>query len=158
MRYANLITNDFINGEGICVSLWVQGCSHHCLGCHNQEQWDFDKGYYKDNDILIQEIKSAIIANNIQRNFSILGGEPLHPKNIEDTCYILKKIKELFPSIKIYVWTGYTLEQLKNMYSSDFLKNIDILIDGPFIISKRDITLKLRGSTNQRILQKGIDF
>ena len=158
MRIANLIKNDTVNGEGICVSLWVQGCPHHCKGCHNPEQWDFDGGEYKNNDILLEEIYDAISANGIQRNFSILGGEPLAPQNINDTYYILWKVKQRYPSIKTFVWTGYTLEQLKKMYKHTLLENVDVLIDGPFIKAERDITLKFRGSKNQRILYKGVDY
>ena len=158
MRIANLIKNDTVNGEGICVSLWVQGCPHHCKGCHNPEQWDFDGGEYKNNDILLEEIYGAISANGIQRNFSILGGEPVAPQNINDTYYILWKVKQRYPSIKTFVWTGYTLEQLKKMYKDTLLENVDVLIDGPFIKAERDITLKFRGSKNQRILYKGVDY
>ena len=158
MRIADLIKNDTVNGEGICVSLWVQGCPHHCKGCHNPEQWDFNGGEYKNNDILLEEIYDAISANGIQRNFSILGGEPLAPQNINDTYYILWKVKQRYPSIKTFVWTGYTLEQLKKMYKDTLLENVDVLIDGPFIKAERDITLKFRGSKNQRILYKGVDY
>lgn len=158
MRIADLIKNDTVNGEGICVSLWVQGCPHHCKGCHNPEQWDFNGGEYKNNDILLEEIYDAISANGIQRNFSILGGEPLAPQNINDTYYILWEVKQRYPSIKTFVWTGYTLEQLKKMYKDTLLENIDVLIDGPFIKAERDITLKFRGSKNQRILYKGVDY
>ena len=158
MHIADLIKNDTVNGEGICVSLWVQGCPHHCKGCHNPEQWDFDGGEYKNNDILLEEIYDAISANGIQRNFSILGGEPLAPQNINDTYYILWKVKQRYPSIKTFVWTGYTLEQLKKMYKDTLLENVDVLIDGPFIKAERDITLKFRGSKNQRILYKGVDY
>lgn len=158
MRIAGLTKNDTTNGEGICVSLWVQGCPHHCKGCHNPESWDFNGGEYKNNDILLEEIYDAISANGIQRNFSILGGEPLAPQNINDTYYILWEVKQRYPSIKTFVWTGYTLEQLKEMYKDTLLENVDILIDGPFIKAERDITLKFRGSKNQRILYKGVDY
>lgn len=158
MRVASLIKNDTVNGEGICVSLWVQGCPHHCKGCHNPEQWDFNGGEYKNNDMLLEEIYNAISANGIQRNFSILGGEPLAPQNINDTYYILWEVKQRFPSIKTFVWTGYTLEQLKEMYKETLLENVDVLIDGPFIKAERNITLKFRGSKNQRILYKGTDY
>jgi anaerobic ribonucleoside-triphosphate reductase activating protein len=158
MRVANLNKNDTVNGEGICVSLWVQGCPHHCKGCHNPDQWDFNGGEYVNNWHLIDKIAEAITANGIQRNFSILGGEPLAPQNINDTYQILWYIKEKFPSIKTFVWTGYTLKQIQNMYEETVLENIDVLIDGPFIESERDITLKLRGSKNQRILYKGVDY
>lgn len=158
MRVANLNKNDTVNGEGICVSLWVQGCPHHCKGCHNPDQWNFNGGEYVNNWHLIDKIAEAITANGIQRNFSILGGEPLAPQNINDTYQILWHIKEKFPSIKTFVWTGYTLKQIQNMYEETVLENIDVLIDGPFIESERDITLKLRGSKNQRILYKGVDY
>ena len=158
MRIAGLTKNDTTNGEDICVSLWVQGCPHRCKGCHNPESWDFNGGEYKNNDVLLEEIYDVISANGIQRNFSILGGEPLAPQNINDTYYILWEVKQRYPSIKTFVWTGYTLEQLKEMYKDTLLENVDVLIDGPFIKAERDITLKFRGSKNQRILYKGVDY
>lgn len=158
MRIAGLTKNDTTNGEGICVSLWVQGCPHHCKGCHNPESWDFNGGEQINNWRLITQIAEAITANGIQRNFSILGGEPFAPQNIDDTYQILWHIKEKFPSIKTFVWTGYTLEQLQDLYEDTLLENVDVLIDGPFIKAERDITLKFRGSKNQRILYKGVDY
>ena len=158
VKFAAINKNDFINGEGVCVSLWMQGCPHHCKGCHNPEQWDFNGGNEIDIDILINEILIAIEANGIQRNFSILGGEPMAQRNISNTLYILEQIKKYFPNIKTYVWTGYTIEELLSLYNKEILQNIDILIDGRFILAERDITLKLRGSKNQRILYKGTDF
>ena len=158
VKFAAINKNDFINGEGVCVSLWVQGCPHHCKGCHNPEQWDFNGGNEIDIDILINEILIAIEANGIQRNFSILGGEPMAQRNISNTLYILEQIKKHFQNIKTYVWTGYTIEELLSLYNKEILQNIDILIDGRFVLAERDITLKLRGSKNQRILYKGTDF
>lgn len=158
VKFAAINKNDFINGEGVCVSLWVQGCPHHCKGCHNPEQWDFNGGQYKDNDILVEEIIDAITANGIQRNFSVLGGEPFAPQNMPDVYEIIFKVKQKFPNIKVYVWSGYTLEELQEMYLPKLLDNVDVLIDGRFILVERDITLKLRGSKNQRILYKGTDF
>lgn len=158
VKFAAINKNDFINGEGVCVSLWVQGCPHHCKGCHNPEQWDFNGGNEIDIDILINEILIAIEANGIQRNFSILGGEPMAQRNISNTLYILEQIKKHFPNIKTYVWTGYTIEELLSLYNKEILQNIDVLIDGRFVLEERDITLKLRGSKNQRILYKGTDF
>lgn len=158
MKMAAINKNDFINGEGVCVSLWVQGCPHHCKGCHNPEQWDFNGGQYKDNNILVEEIIDAITANGIQRNFSVLGGEPFAPQNMPDVYEIIFKVKQKFPNIKVYVWSGYTLEELQEMYLPKLLDNVDVLIDGRFVLAERDITLKLRGSKNQRILYKGTDF
>lgn len=143
-----------INGEGVCTSFWTQGCPHHCPGCHNPETWNFYGGYEKEPEILITEVLNMIEANGIQRNLSILGGEPLCKENVDFVCNLAAAAKEKYPNIKIYVWTGYLLENLK----PEWLKNIDVLIDGKFEIDKRDITLKLRGSSNQRVLYKNIDF
>lgn len=157
MRYAAIQENDYINGEGICVSFWVQGCPHKCEGCHNPEQWNFEGGKELPNDYKGQVVK-AISANGITRNFSVLGGEPLCPENISLTYDIITAVRAAYPNIKIFVWTGYTLENLKHPLLSKLLEKIDVLIDGPYIHTQRNITLKLRGSTNQRILYKGIDF
>ena len=159
-RYAKLMKNDVVDGEGICVSFWTQGCPHKCKGCHNPETWDFNDGKILPKNIKNQIIK-AINANGIIRNFSILGGEPLCSENLKIVKDIVAGVRKTFPQIKIFLWTGYTLKQLKeqkNTYINDILSNIDVLIDGPFIESKKDLTLKLRGSTNQRILYRNIDF
>ena len=157
MKYAVIQENDYINGEGICVSFWVQGCPHRCEGCHNPSQWDFEGGLELPTDYKGQIVK-AISANGITRNFSILGGEPLCSENIDLTLDIVTAVRSAYPNIKIFVWTGYVLENFTHPLLKELLNKIDVLIDGPFIQSQRDVTLKLRGSTNQRILQKGIDF
>ena len=159
-RYAGLITNDFANGEGVCVSFWVQGCPHKCKGCQNPETWDFNGGNELPTDIRGQIIK-AICANGITRNFSVLGGEPLCEENLEEVDQIITTVRTAFPHIKIFVWTGYTLEELqkkKNLHIISILSQIDTLIDGPYIEEERDITLNLRGSRNQHILHYGVDF
>ena len=156
MRYAGLETNDIINGEGVCVSFWTQGCPHKCVGCHNPETWDYDKGLELPNDIRGQIIK-AISANGLTRNFSVLGGEPLCKNNLALTLDIVSAVRIAYPKIKIFLWTGYTKEEL-DLEQVEVLKYIDVLIDGPFIQELRDTTLKLRGSSNQRVLKKGIDF
>lgn len=160
MRIAGLNKNDFANGQGVCVSLFVQGCPHKCFNCFNPETWDFEGGEQEPLDIKGQIIK-AICANGITRNFSVLGGEPLCPENVEEVSHIIAGVRMAYPNIKIFTWTGYTLEELKkqdNEYINDILSHIDVLIDGPYIDSQRDLTIPLRGSTNQRILYKGIDF
>lgn len=157
MKYATIMENDYTNGENICVSFWVQGCPHRCEGCHNPAQWDFEGGKELPNDYKGQIIK-AISANGITRNFSVLGGEPLCEQNIKLTSDIITAVRVAYPHIKIFLWTGYTLEELKHPLIEDILSKIDVLIDGPYIQSQRDVTLKLRGSTNQRILYKNVDF
>lgn len=154
MRIAAIQYNDTTNGEGVCVSLWIQGCPHRCKGCHNPETWDFQGGKEIDRQELLKDILNHINANDVLRNFSILGGEPLAPQNIEDTLYIINRVKEKFPNIRVFLWTGYLLEQLP----INRLQNIDIIIDGQFELESRDITLKWRGSPNQRILYKGVNY
>ena len=153
-KYAGLNTNDFANGQGVCVSYFTQGCPHHCQGCFNPETWNFDGGKSTPRDIKNQIIK-AISANGIIRNFSVLGGEPLCDENLDQVDKIITDIRFAFPQIKIFVWTGYILEELQkrnNEKINHILSQIDVLIDGPFILEQRDITLPLRGSTNQRII------
>ena len=160
MKYQGYMPNDFINGKGISVSLWTSGCPHKCKGCFNSETWNPDSGYDIPSNLKEQLIE-AITANGVQRNFSILGGEPLAPYNQEFVLDILTAVREAFPHIKIYLWTGYTLENLKSQNSAlinSILDKIDVLIDGPFIEKEKDLTLELRGSRNQRILHKDIDF
>lgn len=155
MRIAGLKLNDCIDGEGISVSLWTQGCPHRCLGCHNPETWDFKGGYEDETNNLRGEIIKALTANGIKRNFSILGGEPLCRENVEDVLTIISCVKAALPDTKIYLWTGYTYEYLmtlNNKYINDILSKIDVLIDGPFIQEQRDLSLHLRGSRNQRVI------
>lgn len=154
MRYAGLIKNDIVNGEGVCVSFWTQGCPFKCKGCHNPQTWDFNGGEDLPNDIKGQIVK-AISDNNITRNFSILGGEPLCEQNIELVKEILLAVKAAYPHIKVFLWTGYELEDIQDAL---ILEKVDVLITGPYIEEQRDITLPLRGSYNQKVLRKEIDF
>ena len=153
MRYAALKENDIVNGEGIVVSLFMQGCPHHCHGCFNQETWDPQGGKEIDINKLVAEIEDAISANGVIRNFSILGGEPFAPYNVRYTYYIVSQIREKYPNIKIYIWTGYYFDDIKdNKWVRNIIQDIDYIIDGPFEEDKKDITLKLRGSSNQHII------
>lgn len=152
-RYAGFMPNDFINGIGVSVSYWAQGCPHQCSGCHNPETWDFNGGKPLPANI-IEQLKEAITANGIQRNFSVLGGEPLAEENKETVYQILQSIRESFPDITICLWTGYTLEELQNMNdptTSNILSSINVLIDGRYEQDQRDVSLMLRGSRNQKI-------
>lgn len=158
MRYAGIIENDVVNGEGICLSYWTQGCPHKCDGCHNPETWNFNCGKEDSKENILNKILTLLNKNSIHRNLSILGGEPLCDENIDFTMEILKQVKQKYPSIKTFVWTGYTYEELCKLYKDIIFDNIDVLIDGKYDKNQRDITLKLRGSKNQRVLRKNIDF
>lgn len=157
MRYAGIKENDIVDGEGVCVSFWTQGCPHHCEGCHNPETWSFDGGY-EENDIqLLNKVITLINKNNVNRNLSILGGEPLCQENRKFVSKLINAARQNFPNIKIYLWTGYIISE--DFVNSDenlqyIYNNVDVIIDGPYIKDLRDIRLKLRGSSNQRILDK----
>ena len=153
MNYLKIDKNDYVNGKGLCVSLFVSGCPHHCKGCFNPESWDYNAGT-EFSEKAVQEILMAIEDHGIKRNFSILGGEPLAPSNRRKVGYIVTKVREQYPDITIFLWTGYKYEDLlaeDNYLVNYILKKIDVLIDGPFIEEEKDLTLDLRGSRNQKI-------
>lgn len=152
MRYAGLNKNDFSAAPGVSVTFYTQGCPHHCPGCHNPETWDFEGGKEFTPEV-IDEILEALTANNIMRSLAIQGGEPLCVENEFLTLLIVKTVKEKFPDVKIYIWTGYYFNSLPNTpYIKQILELTDCLIDGPYIEDERDITLPMRGSRNQNII------
>lgn len=154
MQYADVIWNDVTAGDGLCVSFYTQGCPHRCPGCHNPETWDF-KGGKEFPASLLNELIQRLNAQGINRSLCILGGEPLCPENQFLTTLLIRTVKEKSPQTKIYVWTGYLYEDLKKQggpHLQYILENINVLIDGPFIQEERDITLKMRGSRNQRVI------
>ena len=153
IRIAGLNGNDFVNGKGVSVSLFLQGCPFHCEGCHNPETWNPKGGIEVDEGDLIQQILTLINANNITRNLSILGGEPLDTEQKRDFLReLIIRVRYYYPEIKIVLWTGYKYNDIKDKEDFKYiLENIDYLIDGPFILKERDITLKWRGSRNQNI-------
>lgn len=155
-RYNTIIPNDVANGEGVCVSFFVQGCPHHCEGCFNPETWDFDGGEPYTPDLKWELIK-LISANDIRRNFSVLGGEPLAARNLDMVEEIVSAIRVAYPTIKIFLWTGYRLFDI--LHDEDerlrsILSKVDYIIDGRFEESQKDLNLKLRGSKNQKIWQR----
>lgn len=159
MRYAGIIKNDFSAAPGTSVTFFTQGCPHRCEGCHNPETWDFEGGEEFTHDTILEVIE-AITANGLHRNLCIMGGEPLCPENQFLTNLIINSVKEKFPDTKIYLWTGYYLEDLdmSNNRIKSILEQVDCLIDGPYDKTKRDVSLFMRGSSNQRILYKGTDY
>ena len=154
MKYSGIIYNDFAAAKGVSLTFFAQGCPHHCEGCHNPETWDFNGGIEFTEETLNTIIKN-INKNNILRNLCIMGGEPLCEQNLDLVLYIILNIKKCYPNIKVYIWTGYTYEELiekNNDKINNILDLIDVLVDGRFILSLRDITLFMRGSSNQRII------
>ena len=142
------------------MTFFTQGCPHHCPGCHNPETWSFDGGKEFHPD-LIKEITEALTANGINRKFCIMGGEPLCSENEFLTMLLIIEIRKIVPDVEIYVWTGYTLEELmsKGDRMKSILKSINFLIDGPYKQELHDATLQMRGSSNQRIIDmQKIDF
>ena len=152
MRIAGINKNDVVNGEGICVALFTQGCPFHCKGCFNPETWDYDGGKEVPISDLISDVEAAIAANGVPRNFSILGGEPLIERNLEELKILLSTVKKDFPHITIFLWTGFTIEKLTSA-QKEVTQYIDVLIDGQYNEKLRDVSLHLRGSSNQRIFR-----
>lgn len=161
MRYAGLIKDDLAAAPGLCVTFFTQGCPHRCPGCHNPETWDYEGGKEFRPEV-IKEIIEALTAKNIKRNFCIMGGEPLCEKNRFLTQLVITEIHKALPDTQIYIWSGYTLKELVNMGSpriNEILTTIDFLIDGPYIQELHDATLKMRGSSNQKVINmKELDF
>lgn len=164
MRIAAVNEDDAVNSvDGPAVSLWVCGCPHRCLGCHNPELWDFRpdnflcevKSTIDEGKFWVEHLKPLLEDNGIKKNLAILGGEPLDHHNRLFVSNIIFYMHNLFPDRKILLWTGYSLEEIKKMfkreYEFDFLSYVTYLITDRFDIKKRDITLPLRGSSNQRI-------
>lgn len=160
MRYAGLIKDDLAAGPGLCVTFYTQGCPHHCPGCQNPETWDPNGGleFYPE---LINEIIEALSNRGIKRSLCIMGGEPLCPENEFLTLLIIIEVKKALPDVPIYIWSGYTLEELlkRSPRVKEILKSIDFLVDGRYDEKLKDLTLKMRGSSNQRIIDmKTFDF
>ena len=155
MKYAGIIKNDVSAGPGVCVTFFVQGCPIHCVGCHNQETWDFDGGKEFTPETIIEVIE-ALNANGVQRNFCIMGGEPMCPENQFLTLLILDNVRQKYPNIKVGIWTGYDWEDIEKQSLNTKVKQIiemtDYMVCGPFKLEERDITLPMRGSRNQKII------
>lgn len=155
MKYSGLIRNDLAAAPGISVSFFVQGCPHKCKGCHNPETWDFNGGK-EFTQAVLDEIIEALRANDVERSFCIMGGEPLCEENIFLVYLVLQYVKQHLPNTKIYVWTGYYYDELLKRSEPKLhliLGMADYLIDGPYIESMRDLSLQMRGSSNQSIIE-----
>ena len=147
MRYNKIRKMDISNGPGIRVSVFMQGCTFHCKNCFNEETWDF-KGGNEFNDDIIKYILNLCDNTGIA-GLSILGGEPLHPKNIDGTTKLAKEFKNRYPDKNIWIWSGFLFENLKD---KEILKYIDVLVDGKYEYKLYNPKLKWCGSSNQRVI------
>ena len=147
MRYNKIRKMDISNGEGVRVSIFMQGCTFNCKNCFNPETHSFDGGKEFTEDTINRVLELS--GNENVEGLSILGGEPLHPKNIEGTTLLSKRFKEKYPNKNIWVWTGFLFENLKD---SEVMKYIDVLVDGQYVDELHNPMLKWRGSSNQRVI------
>ncbi len=164
MNYGVIKKADIADGIGVRVSLFVSGCTHHCKGCFQPETWDFQYGnpYTEETE---REILEALKPDYIA-GFTILGGEPFEPQNQRVLVNLLKKIRETYPKKTIWSYTGYLLDEelwkesrARCEVTDEMLSMLDVLVDGEFVEEKKNITLKFRGSSNQRIIdvQKSLE-
>lgn len=147
MRYSKIRKMDISNGPGVRVSIFMQGCTFNCKNCFNPETHNFDGGN-EFTEETIERVLNLCSNENIV-GLSILGGEPLHPKNIDGTTALAKCFKEKYPNKTIWVWTGFLFENLKD---SEVMKYIDVLIDGQYVDELHSPLLKWKGSSNQRVI------
>lgn len=158
MKYATIKEIDVANGPGIRVSLFVSGCTHHCKGCFNPETWNFNYGddfTPEVEDRILEAMKPAYI-----KGFSLLGGEPFEPQNQEALLPFLRRVKAAYPDKTIWCYSGYDFE--KDMLTGnlgpwevthEMLTLIDVLVDGEFVLEKKNPNLRFRGSENQRVIR-----
>ena len=167
MRYAQIRSMDVSNGEGVGVSLFVQGCPFHCKNCFNSETWDFNGG--KEWTEKTKNKFMELIDRPYIRRISILGGEPLAEQNLDEVLSLIKEIRILYPEKTIWLYTGYNFDLLKSQYDEykntpfaasadewltrwEIISNVDVFVDGEYIDEQKDLTLKFRGSKNQHVI------
>ena len=157
MNYCEIKTHDIANGVGVRVSLFVAGCSHHCPGCFNPETWDFNAGKQFDKrviDKIIQALEPYYI-----NGLTLLGGEPFEMVNQRGLLPLIRKVKEIYPQKDIWSFTGFVYDRdlvpggrAYCEVTDEFLDSLSVLVDGPFVEIRKDISLKFRGSSNQRLI------
>lgn len=157
MNYATIKKHDVANGPGVRVSLFVSGCTHRCLGCFNAEAWDFTYGEVFDAEVADSIIDA--LAPSYIKGFSLLGGEPFEPCNQAVLAPLLERIKATYPNKTVWCYSGYDFEtDIRACRLGDaeitrrMLACIDVLVDGKFVLEKKDLSLRFRGSSNQRII------
>lgn len=157
MNYAEIKDCDIANGPGVRISLFVSGCTHHCPGCFNEVAWDFDYGepFTEETiDKILKMLKPSYI-----RGLTLLGGEPFEPQNQEPIVELLRRIKLEYPSKTIWAFSGYLFDRdiLSGRLgdpaiTKEYLSYLDVLVDGPFVEARKNLSLRFRGSENQRLI------
>ena len=151
MRYNLVRKMDIADGPGVRVSIFLQGCEFHCYNCFNPETWDFEGGDELTDEVIDRVIE--LCGEEYVQGLSILGGEPMHPKNIAGTTKIAKAFKAVYPNKNLWVWSGFTFEVLqKRKDAQEVLTLIDTLVDGQYKDELHDFRLEWRGSSNQRVI------
>ena len=154
MNYATIKNCDIANGPGVRVSLFVSGCTHHCPGCFNQVAWDFDYGQpftQETIDAILKMLRPSYV-----RGLTLLGGEPFEPQNQAGVVELLRQVKRQLPGKTVWAYSGYLFDRdiLSGRLGDtrEYLSYVDVLVDGPFIEEKKNLSLRFRGSENQRII------
>ena len=154
LNYADIKKVDVANGPGVRVSLFVSGCTHRCEECFNPETWDFDYGT-PFGEAEIEKILALLAPDHI-RGLSLLGGEPFEPANQEAVLELVRRVREELPQKTIWCYSGYLFQELAagkiGDHGRELLEQLDVLVDGPFVLAKKDLGLRFRGSSNQRII------
>ena len=152
MNYANIKTHDIANGPGVRVSLFVSGCTHRCPGCFNEEAWDFNYGKPFDQtviDRILELVKPGFI-----KGITYLGGEPMDPRNQSQLLELTRQIKAAYPEKSVWCFTGYVWDRIPVIagITEELIRLCDVIVDGPFVAAKKNLSLKFRGSENQRLI------
>ncbi len=157
MNYCELKLTDVANGPGVRVSLFVSGCTHHCKGCFNENSWDFEAGENFTDDT-VQAIIDALAPDYVT-GLTLLGGEPFEYVNQQGLLPLLKEVKKTYPKKDIWCFTGYLFDKdiledmcKKHSETRELVELIDVIVDGPFILEKKNLMLKFKGSENQRTI------
>ena len=157
MNYAQIKNNDIANGPGIRVSLFVSGCTHRCPGCFNEEAWDFSYGKPFTQETV--DMILGMLAPDRVRGLTLLGGEPFEPQNQGPVLELLRQIKSRYPDKSIWAFSGYLFDRDilsgrlgDREVTMEYLSYLDVLVDGPFVMAKKDLNLRFRGSSNQRLI------
>ena len=157
MNYATIKSRDIANGPGVRVSLFVSGCTHRCPGCFNEEAWDFEYGQPFTQEVIDRILDD--LAPAFVKGLTLLGGEPFDPRNQGAIVELLRQIKAKYPEKSIWAFSGYLFDKDilpgklgDPAVTREYLSYLDVLVDGPFVQAKKNLTLRFRGSENQRLI------